>query len=320
MKAVVQDRYGLSDVLEFKDIDPPAVGGDEVLVRVRAAGVDPGIWHLMTGMPYAIRLMGFGFRAPKVRVRGRDVAGVVEATGSAVTRLKVGDEVFGTAEGTFAEYTVAKQGRFALKPPNLTFEEASALTISGITALQALRDDGKIQKGQRVLVIGAAGGVGTYAVQLAKEFGAHVTGVCSTSKVDLVAEIGADEVVDYKREAITGRYDLIVDTGGDRSLTSLRRVLTPKGTLVIVGGEGGGWFLGGMIRVFRALLLSPFLSQNLRGVFASERPEDLEFMRKIAEEGKVTPAVDRTYPLDCVPEALDYVQKGRVRGKVVITV
>jgi NADPH:quinone reductase-like Zn-dependent oxidoreductase len=320
MKAIVQDRYGLSDVLEFKDVDPPTVGGDEVLVRVRAAGMDPGVWHLMTGTPYAIRLMGYGFRAPKVRVRGRDLAGTVEAIGSRVTRFKPGDEVFGTAEGTFAELACAKEDRFVLKPAGLTFEQASAVAISGVTALQALRDSGQLRAGQKVLVIGAAGGVGTFAVQLAKAFGAHVTAVCSTAKVDLVREIGADEVIDYTREDLTGRYDLILDNAGNRSLTRLRRVLTATGTLVIIGGENGGSFLGGMDRVLRASLLSLFVSQNLRGLFARERTEDFEYLREIIEVGRLTPVIDRAYPLDAVAEAIDYVQKGHVRGKVVITV
>ncbi|MEV4314112.1 NAD(P)-dependent alcohol dehydrogenase [Actinocrispum sp. NPDC049592] len=319
MKAVYQDRYGLSDVLRFKDVDHPTVGEREVLVRVTAAGMDPGVWHLMTGMPYAVRLMGYGFRAPKDRIRGRDLAGVVEAVGAKVTKFKAGDEVFGVAEGTFAEYVSAKETALARKPANLTFEQAAALAISAFTAVQALRKAG-VRSGHKVLVIGAAGGVGTFAVQLAKHHGAHVIGVCSTSKVDFVHGLGADDVIDYTREDLTGEHDIILDCAGNRSLTKLRRVLKPNGTLVLVGGERGGGILGGMDRVVRASLLSLFISQNLRGIFAVESPEDLELIRDLAEQGAITPAIDRTYPLNAVPEAIDHVQKGRVRGKVVITV
>ena len=243
MKAIAHDTYGSTDVLELRDIDKPVVGEDDVLVAVRAAGVDPGVWHLMTGMPYLVRLMGYGLRAPKHRVRGTDVAGRVEAVGKNVTRFQPGDEVFGTCDGSFAEYACAREGRLAAKPANLGFEQAAAVPVSALTALQGLRDTAKVKAGHRVLVIGAAGGVGTFGVQIAKAFGAHVTGVCSTTKVDLVRSIGADEVIDYTRDDFAGggrRYDVILDTASNRSLSHLRHALNPRGTLVIVGGEGAG--------------------------------------------------------------------------------
>lgn len=319
MKAMVQDTYG--STLEFSDIDKPSVGDGEVLVRVHAAGVDPGVWHLMAGRPYLLRLLGFGLRRPKVRVRGLDVAGTVEAVGKSVTRFKQGDEVFGTCEGSFAEYACAGEEKFALKPANLTFEQAAAVPVSGFTALQGLRDQGRVQPGQNVLIIGAAGGVGTFAVQLAKVFGAAVTGVCSTTKLDLVRSIGADRVIDYTRDDFAdGTYDLILDTAGNRPLSHLRRALTPKGTLVIVGGEGEGRWLGGVDRLLRAVLLAPFVSQQLRGLVSTHRQDDLQFLRGVIEDGKVTPVIDRTYPLDQVADAIRYVHEGHVRGKVVVTV
>jgi NADPH:quinone reductase-like Zn-dependent oxidoreductase len=241
MNAIVQDKYGSADVLEFRDVEKPQPGDDEVLIRVHAAGVDPGVWHLMTGRPYLVRVMGYGLRKPKIRIRGVDAAGTVKAAGKNVIRLKQGDQVYGTCDGSFAEYACAKAERFAPKPANLTFEQAAAVPISGMTALNGLRDAGKLQPGQKVLIIGAAGGVGTYAVQLAKAFGAAVTGVCSTSKANLVRALGADEVIDYTREDFTDgtrQFDLILDTAGRRPLSQLRRALTPQGTLVIVGGEG----------------------------------------------------------------------------------
>ncbi|MGH2766314.1 MAG: NAD(P)-dependent alcohol dehydrogenase, partial [Actinomycetota bacterium] len=262
MKAIVQDTYGSSDVLQLRDIDKPVVEDADLLVRVHAAGVDPGVWHLMTGLPYLVRIMGYGLRTPKTRVRGRDVAGSVEEVGRNVTQFQPGDQVFGICEGSFAEYATAREDKVLPKPANLTFEQAAAVPISAITALQALRDKGQVQPGQRVLVIGAAGGVGTFAVQLAKAFGAEVTGVCSTTKADLVRSIGADDVIDYTRDDFADgarRYDLILDTAGRRSLSHLRRALTPRGTLVIIGGEGGGRWLGGFDRNFRAGMLSPFV-------------------------------------------------------------
>jgi NADPH:quinone reductase-like Zn-dependent oxidoreductase len=324
MKAVVQDRYGAADVLELREIDQPVPKDNEVLVRVHAAGVDPGVWHLMTGQPYLVRVMGYGLRTPKVRVRGRDVAGRVEAAGRNVTRYHPDDEVFGICDGSFAEYACARPDKLAPKPANLTFEQAAAVPISGLTALQALRDTGKVQPGQQVLVIGAAGGVGSFAVQLAKAFGAQVTGVCSTTKVDLVRSIGADQVIDYTRDDFAdgaGHWDLILDTAGRRSLSHLRRALTPRGTLVIVGGEGGGRWLGGFDRqILRAPVLSAFVRQQLRPFVSKERSEDLVVLKELIEAGKVTPVIDRTYPLSEVPEAIRYLEEDHARGKVVIMV
>ncbi|MFD7439747.1 NAD(P)-dependent alcohol dehydrogenase [Streptomyces sp. NPDC059909] len=323
MKAIVHDTYGSSDVLELRDIDKPSAGEGDVLVRVHAAAVDAGVWHLMTGLPYLLRLMGYGLRAPKVRVRGREVAGRVEAVGAGVTRFRPGDEVFGICEGSFAEYASAPEDRFVPKPANLTLEQAAAVPMSALTALQALRDVGRVQPGQKVLIIGAAGGVGTFAVQLAKAFGAEVTGVCSTTKTDLVRSIGADDVIDYTREDVTDgtrHYDLVVDTAGNRPLSRLRRALAPRGTLVIVGGEGGGRWFGGTDRVLRAVMLSPFVRHKLRGLVSVERHEDLQTLRELIEAGKVAPVVDATYPLSEAPEAIRYLQGGNARGKVVITV
>ena len=323
MKAIVQDRYGSADVLALEEIDKPVVGDDDVLVRVHGAGVDPGVWHLMTGLPYLVRIFGFGLLRPKTRVRGMDFAGRVEASGKNVTQLRPGDEVYGACNGSFAEYACAKEADCAPKPANLTFEQAAAVPISGCTALQGLRDAGKVQPGQRVLVIGAAGGVGTFAVQLAKAFGAEVTGVCSTAKVDLVRSIGADDVIDHTRRDIADgvrRYDLILDTAGNRSLSHLRRALAPRGTLVIIGGEGGGRWLGGFDRQLRALVLSSFVGQRLRPMLSVERREDLLFLKELIEAGRVTPVIDRTYPLAEVPGAIQYLHEGHARGKVVITV
>ncbi|MEU0477792.1 NAD(P)-dependent alcohol dehydrogenase [Streptosporangium sp. NPDC006013] len=323
MKAIVQDRYGSPEVLELREIDRPVMGDDDLLVRVHAAAVDPGVWHLMTGLPYLARVMGFGFRRPKVRVRGMDVAGRVEAVGGNVTRFKPGDEVFGTCDGAFAEYASARQDSFAPKPANLTFEQAAAVPVSACTALKGLREAGRVQPGQKVLIIGAGGGVGTFAVQLAKAFGAEVTGVCGTTKADLVRSIGADDVIDYTREDFADRarhYDLILDAAGNRPLSHLRRALTPRGTLVIVGGERGGRWIGGNDRQLRALMLAPFVGQRLRGLFSMPRAEDLRLLRELIEAGKITPVIDRTYPLGEVPEAIRYLEKGHARGKVVITV
>jgi NADPH:quinone reductase-like Zn-dependent oxidoreductase len=293
-----------------------------VLVRVHAAGLDPGVWHLMTGRPYFVRL-GFGLRRPRTRVRGRDMAGRVEAVGGKVTRFRPGDEVFGVGEGSFARYACAREDKLAPKPARLSFEQAATVPISAITALQALRDKGKVRPGQRVLVIGAAGGVGSFAVQLAKAYGAEVTGVCSTTKVDLVRSLGADHVVDYTRRDVTDggrRHDLVIDTAGNRPLSHLRRTLTPTGTLVLVGGEGGGRLFGRFDRLLRAVLLSPFLRQRLRVLVSMERRKDLETLRELIEAGTLTPVVDRTYPLGEVPEAIRYLEAGHARGKVAITV
>jgi NADPH:quinone reductase-like Zn-dependent oxidoreductase len=322
VKAIVQDSYGTADVLELRDIDQPVAGPGDVLIKVRAAGVDPSVWHLMTGLPYLVRA-AYGLRAPKNPVRGFDVAGEVVAVGAGVDRFHPGDEVFGTCGASFAEYACAPADRFAPKPANLTFEQAAAVPVSALTALQALRDKGRVRPGQRVLVIGAAGGVGTYAVQLAKAFGAEVTRVCGTAKLDLVRSLGADRVLDYTREDITaapGRYDLILDTAGNRPLSRLRRILTRDGTLVLVGGENGGRWIGASERTLRAVLLSPFVSQHLRGVLGSQPQADLEAIRGLIEAGKVTPVIDRAYPLRDAAEAVRYQQAGHARGKVVLTV
>jgi len=323
MKAIVRDTYGSPDVLELRDIDKPEIGDDEVLVRVHAAGVDRGVWHVMTGLPYPIRLAGYGLRVPKNPVIGSDVAGVVEVLGKNVTRFQSGDEVFGIGKGSYAEYVCAREDKLAHKPANLTSEQAAVVAISGLTALQGLRDHGRLEPEQKVLVIGASGGVGTFAVQLAKAFGAHVTGVCSTTKVDMVRSIGADHVIDYTREDFAEgdqRYDLILDIGGNSSLSRLRRALTPKGVLVITGGEGGGRWLGGTDRQLRALMLSPFVDQKLGTFVSSENHEDMIVLKELIEAGKVAPVIDRTYPLSEVPEAIRYLEEGHAQGKVVITV
>jgi NADPH:quinone reductase-like Zn-dependent oxidoreductase len=325
MKAVVQDVYGPAGVLGLREVDRPSIGADEVLVRVCAAGVDPGVWHLMTGEPYLVRAMGFGLRKPKVAVRGRDVAGVVEAAGAGVTRFGPGDQVYGTCEsGSFAEYAAAPQKRLAAKPANLSFEQAAVVPVSGVTALQGVRDCGRVQPGQQVMVIGAAGGVGSFAVQIAKAFGARVTGVCSTSKAGLVRSLDADDVIDYTHDEIDcngGRYDLIIDTAGNRRLSLLRRAMTPHGTLVLVGGEhGGGRVLGGFDRQLRAPLVSMFAGQRLRGLVAKERAEDLEALTRLIESGAVTPVIDRTYALADAPDAIRYLAEGHAAGKVAVTV
>jgi NADPH:quinone reductase-like Zn-dependent oxidoreductase len=323
MKAIVQDRYGGLETLEYKDIDRPGPKDDEVLVRVRAAGLDRGVWHLMAGLPYLIRFIGFGVRRPRVRVRGMDVAGTVEAVGGDVTRFQPGDEVFGWADGSYAEYVSVPAGNLARKPVDLSFEQAAIVPISGFAALQALRDVGQVQAGQRVLVLGAAGGVGSYAVQLAKAFGARVTGVASTRQLELVRSLGADDVVDYTREDVTDgsrHWDLVIDTGGHRPLSRLRRALTPRGTLVIVGSEGRGRWLGGFDRNLRAVALSPFVGQRLGMLSSKPRQEDLQTLRELLEAGKVTPAVSGTYPLAEAPEAIRQLLEGHRGGKLVITV
>ncbi|HET7479503.1 MAG TPA: NAD(P)-dependent alcohol dehydrogenase [Rubrobacteraceae bacterium] len=323
MKAIVRYKYGSPDVLELQDIDKPQISDDEVLVHVHAAGVDRGVWHLMTGLAYPIRLAGYGLRAPKNPVLGGDLAGVVVAIGKSVTRFRPGDEVFGIGEGSYAEYARALEKKLAPKPANLTFEQAAVVAISGLTALQAVRDHGKARPGQKVLIIGASGGVGTYAVQIARVFGARVTGVCSTAKVEMVRSIGADHVIDYTKEDFAEggqRYDLILDIGGNSPLARLRRALTPKGTLVIVGGESDGRWLGGTDRQLRAMMLSPFVSQKLLAFINKENHEDMLVLKELIEAGKVTPVLDRTYPLAEAPDAIRYLTEGHVRGKVVITI
>jgi NADPH:quinone reductase-like Zn-dependent oxidoreductase len=323
MKAIVQDEYGEADVLRLEDIERPEPGPGQVLVRVRAAGVDPGVWHLMAGMPYMVRL-GFGIRKPKLRTRGADVAGVVESVGPEVSGFAPGDEVFGEGIGTFAEFALVPAKSLAAKPSNVSFAEAAVVAISGTTALQGLRDSGGIQTGQHVLILGASGGVGSFAVQLAKAFGARVTAVASTAKLDFVRSLGADEVLDYTRADPTDgsrRFHLILDTGGNRSLRQVRKALAPNGTLVIVGGEGGGRILGGFDRaVFRAPIASLFSRQKLRGLLAMARAADLATLRELVEAGKVRPPLERTFPLDEAPEAIRYLHAGKVRGKVAVTV
>jgi len=323
MKAIVQDRYGSADVLEFRDIEEPVVGENDVLVRVHAAGCGPDVWHLMTGMPYMARL-AIGLRKPKLPVLGWDVAGTVEAVGANVTGIEPGDEVMGTTKGSFAELAIAKEEDLVPKPAGLTFEEAGALPISGITALRAIRDEAKVQPGQEALVIGAAGGVGSLAVQIAKAYGAKVTAVCSTSKEDLVRSIGADDVIDYTREDFTDgsrRWDVIVDTAGRRPLSQLRRALTPMGTLVIVGGDGGGRWTGGFFRgMLRAPVVSLFVGQRLRGLPTKVKREDLITLTELVEAGTLTPVIDRTYPLIEAADAIRYLEEGHSAGKVVVTV
>ncbi|MGI8948746.1 MAG: NAD(P)-dependent alcohol dehydrogenase [Ornithinimicrobium sp.] len=322
MRAIVQDSYGSTDVLRLARIARPEIAADEVLVHVRAAGLDRGTWHMMAGQPYLLRVLGFGFRAPKNRVPGLDVAGTVVAVGSAVTRFSTGDEVFGISRGSFAEYAAVREDKLARKPWNLTFAQAAAVPISAGTALQALTDVGQVEPGQRVLVIGASGGVGSYAVQLAKAFGAEVTGVCSTAKLDWVRNLGADHVVDYTRQDFADgptRYDLILDLAGNASLSRLRSALTPAGTLVIVGGEEGGRWTGGFGRSLRAPLVSPFVRQRMTMLASKERASDQERLTTLIEAGTLIPSIDRTYPLECVPEAMRHLEAGDVRGKVVLT-
>jgi len=323
MKAIAQDTYGSADGLELRDMDKPEIGDDEVLVRVNAAGVDRGVWHVMTGLPYPIRLAGYGLRTPKTPVLGADLAGVVAAVGNDVTRFQPGEEVFGIGKGSYAEFARAPESKLAPKPANLTFEQAAVVAVSGLPALQGLRDKAQVQPGQKVLIIGASGGMGTYAVQIAKSFGAEVTGVCSTTKMDLVRSLGADHVIDYKREDFAGGeklYDAILDIGGNSSLSRLRRALTRKGTLVIAGGETDGRWLGGADRQIRALMLSPFVGQKLGTFISSENHEDLIDLKELIEAGQVTPVIDRTYPLSEAPKAIRYLEDGHARGKVAITV
>jgi NADPH:quinone reductase-like Zn-dependent oxidoreductase len=322
MKAIIQDRYGSADVLKLRDIDLPQIGEREVLVRVEAAGLDRGVWHLMEGLPYLIRL-GFGFRAPKNPVSGMDVAGRVEAVGQNVTEFKVGDEVFGICNGSFAEYACVNEAKLAKKPASLTFEQAAVVPMSGGTALQAVRDKGEVTAGQKVLITGASGGVGTFAVQIAKALGAEVTGVQSETKMELVRSLGADHTIDYRRDDFTKmgkRYDVIIDIAGNRSLSDLRRALTPKGTLVIVGGEEGNKWTGGVERLLRAVVLSPFVGQRLRSFVAEEGSQHLHALTEFIEAGKLTPVIDRSFPLCETPDAMRYFVDGHARGKVVITV
>jgi NADPH:quinone reductase-like Zn-dependent oxidoreductase len=321
-QAIVQDAYGAADVLRLDRVARPTPADDEVLVRVHAAGLDRGVWHVMTGLPYLGRL-AFGVRRPRNPVLGLDVAGTVVAVGAAVTAFSAGDEVYGFGRGTFAEYTVARQDRLAAKPPNLTFAEAAVVPVSAATALQALCDVGRLAPGQHVLVVGASGGVGSYAVQLAKALGAEVTGVSRTETLDLVRSLGADHVVDRTHDDWADgrvRYDLVLDLGGNPGVSRLRRALTPTGSAVIVGGEGGGRWTGGIDRQLRAAVVSLFVRQRLTTFVAKQRASDLDRLRELLERGAVAPSLDRCYPLAQAPDAIRRLVAGETRGKVAITV
>jgi NADPH:quinone reductase-like Zn-dependent oxidoreductase len=322
MKAIVQDRYGSAEVLELRDIDPPTASDREVVVRVHAAGLARGVVHVMTGAPYLMRLAGFGVSKPKNPVLGMDVAGTVTETGAGVTRFKVGDEVFGIARGSYAEYAAASEDKLALKPTSLTFEQAAAMGVSGLTALKAL-DAAGVAAGSNVLVVGASGSVGTYLVQIAVAMGATVTGVASGAKADLVTSLGAERVIDYAQEDFADgdrRYDVVFAVGGMTSVSHLRRALTPKGTLVIVGGESGSTWSPGMGRQLTAALLSPFVGQRLISVLNKEHYSGLERLAELADAGKVTPSIEKSYPLAQVPDAIRRLEAGDIRGQVVITV
>jgi NADPH:quinone reductase-like Zn-dependent oxidoreductase len=326
MKAIVYRNIGSPDVLRLEEFEKPVPNDNQVLIRVRAASVNPLDWHYMEGTPYIGRLIEFGLLKPKVTRLGVDYAGTVEAIGRNVTQFKPGDEVFGGKTGAFAEYVCALADRaVVLKPANLTFEQAASVPIAAITALQALRDKGKIQPGQKVLINGASGGVGTFAVQIAKSFGADVTGVCSSRNVDLVRSLGADQVIDYTKEDFTKsgqRYDLIIDNVGNHSLLECRRVLNPKGKYVLIGGGGPSdqGLIGPLVNPIKALVLSPFVSQDMGVMLAELNKKDLTILGDLMQSGKVTPVIDRTYTLSQVPEAIRYLEEGHARGKVVITV
>jgi NADPH:quinone reductase-like Zn-dependent oxidoreductase len=319
MKAIVQDSYGSPDLLQLKDIDKPVVKDDEVLVRVRAAAVNIGDWHLLQGVPYVMRL-GTGLRRPRREIPGLDIAGQVETIGRSVKQFRPGDEVFGWCRGAFAEHACAAESSLLPKPANLTFEQSVAVGDSAFTALNAVRDQAKVQPGQRLLINGASGGVGTFAVQIAKSFGANVTGVCSTRNVDLVRSIGADHVIDYTKEDFTQteqRYDVMLDMVGSRSLSDCRRALTHRGTYVLVGVSNlGRWF--GLSRQAKALLLSPFVRQRMRVFVVRHNREDLAVLKDLVEAGKVTPVIDRRYTLSEVPHALRHQGEGHAQGKIVI--
>jgi NADPH:quinone reductase-like Zn-dependent oxidoreductase len=317
----VRERYGSADVLHLRDVDLPRVGDEEVLVRIRAAGLDRGAWHIMAGLPYLLRSAGYGLRRPKIAGLGSELAGVVEAVGAKVTGLEPGEAVFGTCSASFAEYASTEPDKLARMPANLSFEQAAAVPVSAVTALQALRDHGRVHAGQYVLVIGASGGVGTFAVQIAKALGANVTGVSSTKKLNLVRSLGADHVIDYTQADIAGggrRYDVVLDVGGNRPLSQLRRMLTGDGTLVIVGGEGGGRWTGGIHRQLGTIAVSPFVRQRLGTFIAKPNSADLDALRALIEAGSVTPAIDRVVALDQAPDAIRDLVGGQVRGKIVI--
>ena len=321
MKAITQDRYGSADVLRLRDIEEPTPRGHEVLVRVQAAGIARGVLHIMTGEPYLIRLVGYGLLRPKNPVPGQDVAGTVTATGYGVTRFTVGDEVFGIAKGSFAEYAVAREDKLSHKPKGLSFAQAAAMPISGLTALRAL-DAAGVKVGWNVLIVGASGGVGTYAVQIGVARGANITGVASGSKADLVTALGARQVIDYTREDFADgshTYDVIVDTGGMTSVSRLRKALQPKGTLVIVGGESGSTWSPGMGRQLKAAVMSPIVSQRLTSILNKEHYSGLDRLAKLAATGDVAPCIERSYSLAEVPDAVRRLEAGNVRGQIVIT-
>ena len=320
MKAAVYSRYGPPDVVQISDVEKPVPGDDEVLIKVRAASINPADWHFMRGMPYPVRIIG-GLRKPKIRL-GLDVAGQVEAVGRNITQFKPGDEVFGSCRGALAEYASTSQSALALKPDNATFEQAASVPLAAYTALQGLRDKGHIQPGQKVLINGAAGGVGTFGVQIAKWFGADVTGVCSTRNVEMVRSIGADRVIDYTQEDFTKnkqRYDLILDCIGNHSLSECRRVLSPEGTYIIVAGPTGRWMIGLLARMLKAIVLSWFVSQKLIPLPVRRSQADLNTMHKLIKDGKVKPVIDRCYRLSEAAEAIRYLEEGHARGKVVVT-
>jgi NADPH:quinone reductase-like Zn-dependent oxidoreductase len=319
MKAIVQDTYGSAEVLESREIEKPEVGDTDVLVRVHAASVHVGDWIVITGVPHVMR-MATGLRKPKHPVPGTDIAGTIEAVGKDVRRLRPGDEVFGWCTGAFAEYASASEDHFVLKPANLTFEQAAAVGVSATTALQLLRDEGKVQPGQKVLINGASGGVGTFAVQIAKAFGAEVTGVTSTSNLDMVRSIGADHVIDYTREDFTTsgpRYDFILDNVGNHSLAETRRALVPDGTLLPNGGGHSG---GGLGRVIKAHVAATFVRQQGRPSIKFQNADDLGVLKSLVEAGDITPVIDSTYPLSETPDAIERVAAGHARGTIVIAV
>ena len=323
MRAIVQHQYGSPSVLELREIDPPSVDGDErVLIRVRAAAVNPVDWHDMTGTPYIARLQA-GLRRPKRATIGTDVSGIVEAVGSKVTRVRPGDEVFGGALGSLAELTTAAEDKIAAKPANVTFEQAASVPIAALTALQALRDKGKLQAGQKVLINGAAGGVGTFAVQIAKALGAEVTGVCSTANVDMVTSLGADHVVDYTKDdfaAGAARFDVMLDNVGNRTLSDCRRVLQPKGIYVIVGGPKKGRLLGPAGRMVKALVVFSFVGQKAAPMLAKINHDDLSVLADMLASGTITPVIDRTYALADTADAMRHLEGGHTRGKLVVTI
>jgi NADPH:quinone reductase-like Zn-dependent oxidoreductase len=321
MKAIVYHDYGSPDVLRLEEIEKPTAGDNDVLIKVCAASVNPYDWHFMRGLPYLVRMF-VGLRKPKITRLGVDAAGRVAAVGKNVTRFKPGDEVFGAFRGAFAEYACALESGLALKPQNVSFEQAASVPIAACTALQGLRDKGRIQPGLRVLVNGAAGGVGTFGVQIAKSFGANVTGVCSSRNVAMVQSIGADRVIDYTRDDFTQsgqRYDLILDCVGNHPMTACKRVLNPKGILVMAGGTASPWMIDVLVRSVQALVLSQFGSRKLLGMLAKMNDVDLAILGELIRASKVTPVIDRRYPLSDVPAAIRYLEEGHARGKVVIT-